>query len=468
MLIRNAEIEGRRRDIRITDERITAMAGELVPDRDERTIDARGGTLLPGLHDHHLHLFALAAAHASVACGPPQVSSAEALSQALTSAESNAAPWLRGVGYHDSVAGPLNRDRLDALGPNVPIRIQHQSGALWGVNSLGAEVLGLDAADTPAGVEKAADGRATGRLFRLDGWMRERMPAAGLPSLAPLGALLSRHGVTSVTDASPDTGERALTSLQVAVRAGDLPQRITVMGNLDTPALSDPHFDLGPVKILLDEATLPDFDTLCGQVAHAHRSGRAVAVHCVTRTVLVFTLAALREVGSSYGDRIEHASVAPPDTLPLLRSLGVTVVTQPNFIAERGDRYRADVDAGDLPWLYRLQGFLDHGIPLGGGTDAPYGNPDPWAAMRAAVERTTESGLCLSPAERLTPERALDLFLTPAHAPGGRPMRLGIGARADLCLLRAPWSECRLRLDARDVAATFVAGRLVYTHPEAS
>src|SRR5579884_2781136 len=40
---------------------------------DGEAVDARGGALLPGLHDHHLHLRSLAAAVGSVTAGPPEV-----------------------------------------------------------------------------------------------------------------------------------------------------------------------------------------------------------------------------------------------------------------------------------------------------------------------------------------------------------------------------------------------------------
>ena len=462
MLIRGAEVEGCKVDVRLADEQVTEIANALPPRAGEEIYDANGGALLPGLHDHHIHLLALAAAHASTGCGPPSVVDRSSLQAAIKNATVNSDGWIRGIGYDDSVAGPLERTGLDALCSTVPIRIQHRSGALWIVNSLAADALRLDEADTPPGVEKDYRGRATGRLFRLDAWMRSRLPPPSPPNLAPVGQLLARFGVTGVTDATPTTGTEELALLSAAARSGALPQRVTVMGHLDTPVPSEPTFSRGAVKILLDEPTLPPFDALCEQIDKAHRGGRAVAVHCVTTAVLVFTLAAFREAGSRGGDRIEHASVAPPDTLPLLRSLGITVVTQPNFIAERGDRYRVEVEPGDRPWLYRVAGLLDEGIPVGGGTDAPYGTANPWIAIRAAVERATASGATLGRNERVSPERALALFLTPWENPGGSPKRVTPGIPGDLCLLRRPWAVCRLSLDATDVAATWIGGRLVH------
>ena len=52
---------------------ITAVAERLTPEPCEEMYDARGGTVLPGLHDHHVHLWSSAAALESVAAGPPQV-----------------------------------------------------------------------------------------------------------------------------------------------------------------------------------------------------------------------------------------------------------------------------------------------------------------------------------------------------------------------------------------------------------
>ena len=55
------------------------------------------------------------------------------------------------------------------------------------------------------------------------------------------------------------------------------------------------------------------------------------------------TIAALRQAGTHPRDRIEHAAVAPLDCLTDLAELVVTVTTQPNFVAERGDQYLDEV-----------------------------------------------------------------------------------------------------------------------------
>ena len=459
MLIRRVEIEGAVRDVRIADGRIEAIAEHLAPRAGEAAIDAAGGALLPGLHDHHIHLLALAAALASVTCGPPVVANRAALTGAL---RAGAGDFLRGAGYHESVAGPLDRVGLDALVPNRPVRIQHRSGALWMLNSRAIDRLGLDRGADAPGVERDAAGRATGRLLRLDGWLRARLAPAAPPDLAPVGRLLARAGVTGVTDATAETDAGALALLEAAVGSGALPQRLSVMGSVALPTPVHRDVARGQVKLILDEAALPSFESFCAAIVDAHARGRGVAIHCVGRAELALAASALAEAGPRADDRLEHAAVAPPELIELIATIGVSVVTQPNFIEERGDDYLREVEARDLPWLYRGRAWLAAGVRLAGGSDAPFGAPDPWRAIRAAVSRRTRDGVTMGADEQLAPERALALFLGPLDDPGGASRRVTPGAPADLCLLDRPWHLAREELSSACVRATWRAGRLVY------
>ena len=465
MLIRGAELPGRGVvDLRVRRARIDEIGPGLVRARGEPELRAGGGALLPGLHDHHAHLFAQAAAARSLDCGPPAVSDAADLQRVLARAAAVGGGWLRGTGYHESVAGELGSAELDAWVPGRPLRMQHRSGSLWLLNSAALAALGALEGDAFPGLECDARGRPTGRLYRGDGWLRARLREAP-PGLGAIGAKLAEHGVTGVTDAGAGNDAAALEQLAQAAACRALPQRLLVMGR---PELPEPPAELGArvgrgaVKVLLDEARLPEFEGLVDTARAAHAAGRPLAVHCVTRTELVYTLAALREAGARPGDRIEHASVAPPETVTEAAALGVRVVTQPQFLFERGDQYQRDVEPADRAWLYRARAWLAAGVPLAAGSDAPYASADPWSAMRAAVERRSRGGACFDPAEALTPEAALALFTGPPEAPGDPARRLEPGAPADLCLLDRPWRDARLRLDAADVAACLCDGRLVY------
>ena len=375
------------------------------------------------------------------------------------------AGWLRGVGYHESVAGDLDRRQLDRIRSDRPLKIQHRSGKLWIVNSLAAQLLSLDENAGLPGIELDATGRPSGRLFRLDGWMREQLAQAGpvsMPSLAGVSRLLASFGVTGVTDATPDNDRFAMAHFASAAASGELLQAVRVMGNQVLPESGCAQVQRAERKVMLDENTLPEWDDLLAVFETAHRQGRAVAVHCVTPAELVLTLSVLREVGPHPGDRIEHASLVPNEILPLLREVGVRVITQPGFIHERGDQYLHGVAPAEHGELYRCHTLLAHGIRLAGSTDAPYGNPDPWAAMRAAVDRRSRAGIALGQAEQLSPEQALALFTSAADDPGGASRTIAVGEVADLCLLNCTWQEARLRLCSADVRATLRDGTLIF------
>jgi predicted amidohydrolase YtcJ len=139
--------------VRVEGERIVAVGPDLGRRPGEEVVAARGGAAIPGLHDHHLHLRALAAAGSSVAAGPPAVHTRAELAAVLSRAGRATGPggWIRAVGYHESVAGDLDRWTLDRLGPAGPVRIQHRSGALWVLNSAALAAVAADRA-APSGV----------------------------------------------------------------------------------------------------------------------------------------------------------------------------------------------------------------------------------------------------------------------------------------------------------------------------
>lgn len=466
LVIRAAELEpGHVVDVRIEGDRVVAIGADLHAENGAHVFDAQGGALLPGLHDHHIHLFALAAARASVVCGPPDVVDRDDLARALADAPLSAGA-IRGVAYHESVAGDLDRFDLDTLSPvGIPVRIQHRSGAMWLVNSASIEEFDLARSPLPTGVERGPDGELSGRIYYEDAWLRERMGTASIPDLADVGRELASCGVTAVMDATPDKGPSDLDALARAIEKGDLRQRVTAMGSLELDSSASLRVEVGPVKIMLREPALPEFDALVATIASAHRAERGVAFHCVTKAELVLACAALREAGPLLGDRIEHASIAPPDLVALLAEMNIWVVTQPGFVFERGAAYLRDVDPVDQPFLYRGRGFLAGGVALGAGTDAPYGSADPWVAIRAAVTRATREGEIIGQNEAISPERALALFTSPINSPGDTPGSIKIGVQADLCLLDLPWHAFREKLCRDHVALTVCGGDVIWQRP---
>jgi hypothetical protein len=219
------------------------------------------------------------------------------------------------------------------------------------------------------GLERDEGGTPTGRLLQLDEWLRSRLPPR--PGASRLRADLGAYAVT-----------------------------------------------LGPRKVILDDATLPDAPQLGAMISQAHRSGSAVAVHCVTGEQLIVTVAAMERAGVA-GDWIEHASVVPPGYPAALARLGPTVVVQPGFISDRGDDYRREVEAAELAWPYPCASLIRAGVAVAGSTDAPFGPADPWRCIAAAAQRRTPGGTVLGRSERISGRPGARAQRTENRAPTG-------------------------------------------------
>ncbi len=446
-------------DLRIVNGKVAEL-GQLQPRPGEQIIEAGGGALLPGLHDHHIHLTASAARAESLICGPPEVTSASQLAGVLSALGSG---WLRGILYHESVMGLPDAAELDALAPHRPVRIQHRSGRLWLLNSRALDLL-LEHAEPPPGLERDG-GHYTGRLFDEDEWLRRAMGSSP-PGLAQVSAQLTRYGVTGVTDMTPRNDAATAIQFTNEIVSGRLQQWCVMAGKLElADAVTHPQLQIGPAKLHLHENAMPDLDETIAFIRSAHDHGRPLASHCTTETELVFTLAALEAAGVLAGDRIEHAGIAADHHIAEIARLGLAVVSQPHFIAERGDQYLQYVEPRLHYALYRLAAFCDAGIVLAAGSDAPFGSLDPWAAMAAAISRRTQGGAIIGEAEALSPEQALALFLAdPLNL--ARQRVIATGGPADLCLLDRPWQQARNALSSALasalVHATLIGGTIVH------
>jgi predicted amidohydrolase YtcJ len=207
---------------------------------------------------------------------------------------------------------------------------------------------------------------------------------------------------------------------------------------------------------------------LARRIALGAMSG-SVAVHCLGVSTLVAALDAFADLPpgarSRRRHRLEHLAECPPPLVHRIKALGLTVVTNPAFVRERGDVYRGETHRAAWGWLYRARSLLAAGVPLAAGSDAPVGPVSPWVAMAAARTRRTPSGAVLGPCERLSAAAALALFTRGAADALGAKWagQLRVGGPADLVVvapdpLRAPPDEvagARVRL-------TMVGGEIVW------
>jgi predicted amidohydrolase YtcJ len=394
-------------------------------------MDARGGALIPGLADHHAHPLAMTAARESI----------DLRGEGLPARHERAGTgWLRVIGL-----GALAlRTDLDQVWPRRPVRAQHRSGALWTLNSAAVELLG-------SGLSRQE--RETGQLWRADDRLRTLLVGHGdlRSDLAETGRLMAAYGLTHLTDASASIAPETAELMRRA-----LPQHLMFMAE---------HSIGSPRKIVPDDRSREAFADLTRVVQAAHDAGRAVAIHAVSGVHMAMVIAALAAVGVNDGDRIEHAAICDDEAAERLAALGVVVVTQPTILVRHGERFCREVEPYERPLLWRYGGLRRRGVKIVASSDAPYGDANPWRTIRDAATRRLGSGRVLGDDEVVRPGAVLRSFLTEAHDPAGPRRRVEVGSAADLCLL-AGTVEHGLRLALSQatspVAATFVAGKLVY------
>ena len=205
LVLRNVEVDGRAGlDVQVADGRIVAIGEKLGPARND--LDGAGGALIPGLTDHHIHLFALAAEAESVTLEGVASPAVFAARIAAATASHPPGAWVRVTGYHEAMAGDLDRSVLDKLAPRHRLRVQHQTGSLWVLNSAALDA--VVEVDDPPQIERGDDGRPTGRVWRGDALLRARIGIQPL-SLEGVGRRLAAYGITALTDASVTTDAAA-------------------------------------------------------------------------------------------------------------------------------------------------------------------------------------------------------------------------------------------------------------------
>ncbi len=421
--------------------------GKLLPASSEYdlSLNAQGLVLSRAFHDHHCHVRATVARAFSLDVGPDVVTSPDLFTAAVRQriSETPHNEWIRISGYHESHCGYLDKARLDALSMNHSIRVEHASGAMWVVNSVGLEELTMLGMSNSF-MEFDADGEPNGQLFRADSWMA-RLPRQSM-SAHHLGQQWLEQGVAGVTETTPGLGDRELADFDTWVGESGLSQRIVCMADADTD-YQPVNFFLGPMKVVLDDVSLPDIGSLADVIIQAHRKERNIAVHCVTQVQAVVALSAFELAGVVVGDRVEHGAVLDADLVAWISRLGLQVVTQPGFIAERGDRYIEEAGFDEASRWWPLGSLLSAGISVALSSDAPYSSRDPVDIMRAASTRRTRSGIVLGDQECIAPWVAARLLSADALSGEAR-------TDADWCLL-----ELGDRAVPERVAWTLMAGR---------
>ena len=449
-------------------------------DAGTQVIDCQRRAVVPGIVDAHCHLFAAAAALNGADCRPTAAPDVATVVSVLREAAPRPDGWIRGYGYDDSPLGlgrHLTRHDLDTVATERPVRVEHRSGHACVLNSAGLATLGIrrETPDPPGGVIVRDDaGVPTGLLLELNGWLRERIdpsPSADAAALRRFAQRLLEYGITAVTDAGPENGIERWQTFTDIVEAGVLPQRVTMMaGYAHLQAMRDAglrYYDtacggmltVGHAKIMLTASSgrlHPHPEQLSEMVAMAHGMGYPVAIHAVEQDAVVAAALAIMDNPTPVGqDRIEHCGECPPDVAELVAASGALVVPNTGFLHYDGERYLRTVSKDLLPHLYPAGALDALGVPIALGSDAPVVEPNPWAAMAAAVTRRAAAGASIGGVGLPSVAGALD-----KHTGGNR---IAPGYPADLAVVEPdPFSTPLADLPAVRAVVTVVGGQVAW------
>lgn len=481
-----------------------------------RVVDLAGETVIPGFHDAHCHILLFGLSLVEVNARPATTIAGVVEAVARHVAETPPGKWVRGGGYNENKLAegrhPARHD-LDPASPHHPVWLVHISGHMGVANSRALEMAGItrDTPDPEGGhIARDEHGEPTGLLQETAQELVKRVlpPYTLEETKAALGAAgrqMAAEGITSAQDAWAGwIAPEEFRAYQETTADGTLPQRVRLMVDVERLEIGDSRFDfafglhtgfgsdhlrLGPIKIFNDGSLIgrtaalsrpytdpPDTsgflvksaETIAEQVRLAHRGGWQVAMHVIGDRAIEVGLDAIETAmgadAARFRPRLEHCGVLRPDLIERIRRLGVVVVTQPRFIFELGDGFRAVLGEKRLQLTYPIASL--RGLPVAFSSDRPVVNGAPLLGIKAAVRQHTAGGEPYVPEEAITVEEALRWYTLGAAYSTFEEKEKGSlepGKWADFVVLsRNPLQTSLEELGGIDVLITVVGGQPVF------
>src|SRR5579883_83824 len=456
-----------RQAIAVKDGRVVAVGGNELRNRYSaaKTIDLRGRTVIPGLHDTHIHL----GGHSRRYIDLNETTSLAQLKQQVRDKAKELGPkeWITGAGwdeYHftDEQRKPVRKD-LDAVAPDNPVVLTRAGGHSSVGNSKALELADINKA-TPNPergiIEKDSNGEPNGvirerndlytRLVPRDkpADVREsffedvhRQLRLGITSVIQAGAsvdpnvvgsyaewevLYAKHGEdlprASVQIQFPDRdakiGEAKLKEFRRKTGDGNERLRIGSIGEM----AADGGFTGPTAWSLVDYKGQPGFrgrgfftpEQIHANIEAGHKLGWQYGIHAIGDAAIAMTVDAYDKVLQDYPRNdhrhyLCHFTVLPPErTMQIMAKDKILIAQQPNFTYNLEGRYVDALEGKRLMTNNALQTPIKHGIFMAFGSDnLPIG---PMVGLYAAVTRKGESGKVYGAEEAVSMKDALTMY----------------------------------------------------------
>ena len=453
-----------------------------------QVLDLGGATVLPGLHDRHVH--PLYAGLSEKRCKIPQGSTLQDIQTRVKACVENATPggWIIGGQWDASAIGQVpNRAMLDAVAPDNPVLLTDTSGHSSWANSKALAAAGItrDTPDPKGGIiERDATGEPTG-VFREAATALAAKPVPAPTDEEVKGALqwavntMVSFGITSFTEAAAGFaagGEKEIKAYASLADAGMLKQRarlcltwrpddtvgesVIATRNLyarervspdcikifldgvptdsHTAAMLEPY--AGPMSGRTDQAArmgmlLVKQEALNQAVIRFDRMGLAVKFHAAGDAAVragLNAIAAARKANGFSGQlhEVGHCTFVAKQDVARARAVGATFEVSPYLWAPSPINDDITTAVGDtrMERVWPVRELIASGALVVPGSDwSVVPSVNPWIGLETLVTREEPGGSkkTFGKAEAITFTQAFDLFTINAAKHAGLADKVG-------------------------------------------
>ncbi|MDR0356951.1 MAG: amidohydrolase [Clostridiales Family XIII bacterium] len=410
--------------------------------------DLGGLAGLPGFTDTHIHVF-MDCLYKSYVDLSGAKSVAEIVELMKAHADS-ASGWLVGAGIFSENLKENRfprRYELDEISLDIPVMLSSHCGHITMVNSKALShttIVRRDEYDDEC-LEYYDDGEPNGVIMETaqgkylsaildsswnDSAYMKSLIAAGLPAYSKNGHT-TLHAVGLMPDTPPSEHFDQYFELE---RRDELPVRIVINPSENLPwtlrpltgfgtdmvrlgskkifldgsmggrtaALLEPYSDAPDEKGIITHST----EELKGLFQEAYDAGLEVSIHVIGDAAMQRVLDAAEQVYPSIDEkdpvkrlkksdrrlRVVHAMIIKPEHIERLKKLPIILDVQPGFLHSDVHIAEDRLGADRLKYLMPFKTYIDNGILLTGGSDAPVDPPIPLNGIQCAVTRQDLNG----------------------------------------------------------------------------